>query len=44
MDAKNLKKLQADMSERIWRKANELGLVNETCKPVTDGVTDIENI
>ena len=42
MDAKNLKKLQADMSERIWRKADELGLVNETCKPVTDGVTDID--
>lgn len=42
MDAKNLKKLQADIAERIWRKADELGLVNETCKPVTDGVTDID--
>ena len=42
MDVKTLKELQADMSERINRRAKELGLVNEKCEPVTDGVMDID--
>ena len=42
MDAKTLKELQNDMSEKINRRARELGLFNDKCEPVTDGVTDID--
>lgn len=41
VDAKELEKLQAEMSDRINCKAKELGLVNEKCEPVTDGVMNI---